>query len=130
MPHPAVFVKRKVYEKFGCFDLKLRISADYDFMLRINSKTKMLYVERPLAIMQMIGVSTTHYLLKANEDYYARKKNGMPVKKNIFLTTLSVFSPIFSNLLRVVFGFSEFRFENSKFLSWVRKNLSVSMNNN
>ncbi len=130
MPHPGVFVRKEVYEKFGCFDIKLHISADYDFMLRINSKTDKLYVDRPLAKMKMEGVSTSNYLLKSKEDYYARKKNGIPIRGNLLLTILSVVSPILSNFIRVVFEFPEFRFENIAFMSWVRKNRKVLMGNN
>ena len=130
MPHPAVFVKREVYEQFGRFDLKLRVSADYDFMLRIKSKTKMKYVEQPLAKMNIVGVSTSNYLLKAKENHYSRKKNGIPVIKNILLTAFSVLSQIISDFIRIIFGFPEFRFENNSLLLWVRKKQSVFMGNN
>lgn len=33
--HPTCFVRREAYEKYGIFDLKYRIVADYDLMLRI-----------------------------------------------------------------------------------------------
>jgi glycosyltransferase involved in cell wall biosynthesis len=32
--HPATFVPRFIYEKIGCFDPKIRIIADTDFLLR------------------------------------------------------------------------------------------------
>lgn len=34
--HPAVFVKKKIYEKFGCFDASYRINADLEFLLRLK----------------------------------------------------------------------------------------------
>ncbi|MCK6693196.1 MAG: glycosyltransferase, partial [Thermoanaerobaculia bacterium] len=33
-PHPTFFVRKKVYEQLGGFDLALHIAADYELMLR------------------------------------------------------------------------------------------------
>jgi glycosyltransferase len=33
-PHPAFFVKRELYERFGAFNLDLNSAADYELMLR------------------------------------------------------------------------------------------------
>jgi glycosyltransferase len=33
-PHPTFYVRRNVVEQVGEFDLSMKISADYDFMLR------------------------------------------------------------------------------------------------
>lgn len=39
--HPTMFIKRKVYEKIGLYNLEYKLSADYDFVLRlIESKYK------------------------------------------------------------------------------------------
>src|SRR5574343_654094 len=39
-PHPAFFVRREVYEKYGHFQLELRTAADYEIMLRFLLKHK------------------------------------------------------------------------------------------
>lgn len=46
IPHPALFVKKSVYEKYGKFNLKFTIAADYEFILRILKihKIKCIYV--------------------------------------------------------------------------------------
>jgi glycosyltransferase involved in cell wall biosynthesis len=36
--HPTLFVRREVYDKFGGYDMKYRLAADYEFMLRILAK--------------------------------------------------------------------------------------------
>ena len=36
-PHPTLYLRREVYEQFGSFNLKYKIAADYDFILRIFS---------------------------------------------------------------------------------------------
>lgn len=34
--HPTCFISKDIYTKYGKYELKYRISADYEFMLRIN----------------------------------------------------------------------------------------------
>lgn len=36
--HPATFVPRTIYEKYGLFDLSYRLSADYELIIRLLSK--------------------------------------------------------------------------------------------
>lgn len=58
-PHPTLYLRRSVYEKFGIFNIKYSISADYDFMLRIllNSDTRSLYIPDVLVRMRIGGIS-------------------------------------------------------------------------
>ena len=35
IPHPALFLRRSVYEKAGLFNTDFKIAGDYEFMLRI-----------------------------------------------------------------------------------------------
>lgn len=37
-PHPAMFVKRNAYRKYGVFDISYAIAADYELTLRLLSK--------------------------------------------------------------------------------------------
>lgn len=59
MPHPAVFVRREVYEKLGSFDLNFRTAADYDFLLRccLDKEIKMAHLENFLVKMRTGGNS-------------------------------------------------------------------------
>ena len=34
-PHPSLFIKRKVYDYVGKFNINMRLAADYEFMLRL-----------------------------------------------------------------------------------------------
>jgi glycosyltransferase len=88
-PHPTFFVKRKVYENYGLFDLDLRSSADYELMLRFLYKHRISthYISETLVKMRMGGQSnaTISNRLKANsEDKLAWTKNGLKPK---FYTT-------------------------------------------
>ena len=49
-PHPTFFVRRRVYERYGVFNLRYPISADYELMLRLMLKhwIKVKYLNRVL----------------------------------------------------------------------------------
>ncbi len=81
-PHPSFFVKRGVYEKFGNFDLQFRIAADYDFMMRVLYKGKIItsYIPAVFVKMRVGGASNKslkNIICKSREDLRAMKKNGM-----------------------------------------------------
>lgn len=58
-PHPSFFVKKELYEKFGVFRQELRISADYEFMLRLLyvHKISSAYLASVLVKMRTGGAS-------------------------------------------------------------------------
>lgn len=43
--HPACFVSRNIYEKYGVYSLKYPYSADYEFMLRIKAMQEVRFIE-------------------------------------------------------------------------------------
>lgn len=56
--HPTVFVKKEVYEKFGCFNLKYEIAADYDFLLRLYSQhVEFGFIDSVLTYFRVGGIS-------------------------------------------------------------------------
>lgn len=58
--HATVFVKRYVYEKYGVFDCRYKIVADYDAMLRFYSQGVVFtYLPFDVAFFRIGGVSTT-----------------------------------------------------------------------
>ena len=86
-PHPTFFVNRKIYEKFGKFDLKYSISSDIDLMIRLLEvhKINAVYVPQLWVKMRMGGISTKiKNLIKQNiEVLSVLKKHNLP--KNIFI---------------------------------------------
>jgi len=94
-PHPTFFVKRDCYEKFGNFNIKLKLSADYELMLRFIHKNqiKIAYLPETIVKMRMGGVSNVSFFvkLKANlEDKLAWRMNGIkPGAFTIFKKPLS-----------------------------------------
>jgi len=78
--HPTFFLKREVYERFGGFDISFRISADYDFMLRVlKSGIKVKYLPNVLYKMRVGGESNKslkNIVQKSREDLRALRKNA------------------------------------------------------
>jgi glycosyltransferase involved in cell wall biosynthesis len=52
-PHPTFFVRRKIYERYGFFNIKLGSAADYELMLRFLLKHKITAAYIPEVIVKM-----------------------------------------------------------------------------
>lgn len=78
-PHPTLFVHKRVFEKYGLYDTSYKVSADYDFILRIfkNGDFKSHYIPDVLVHMRSGGLSSRHYWDIIKEDYKAIKQNGV-----------------------------------------------------
>lgn len=56
--HPATFVKRELFEKMGCYDLRFKQAADYHWFLRAYlAKTEFHYLDKVLTKFSTGGVS-------------------------------------------------------------------------
>lgn len=80
-PHPTLFLRKEVYQKYGLFDTSFRVAGDYDFMLRIllDRNARLEYVPEVITLMKMGGISTGNLrslLRKSKEDIRALKNNG------------------------------------------------------
>jgi glycosyltransferase len=78
--HPTLFLKKEVYLKHGLFDLSLKISADYDYMLRIfkDKGLNFIYLPEVITKMRLGGASNSSLkklIQKSVEDYQSLKKN-------------------------------------------------------
>jgi len=79
-PHPAVFIKKNFFNKIGFYKTNYKISADYDFLIRIfNCKNvNQVYVPKVLINMRIGGMSNKSFknlIIKSFEDYQIIKKN-------------------------------------------------------
>jgi glycosyltransferase len=79
-PHPTLFLRKEVYEKYGNFNTDLRIAADYDIVLRFFSRPDFVseYLPRIIVRMRVGGASNkslVNILRKSREDYMAMKNN-------------------------------------------------------
>lgn len=70
--HPTFYVKREIYSRFGTFDTRFRIAADYELMLRFIQKYKIscAYLDRRTVRMRLGGASNASFrnIVKANRE--------------------------------------------------------------
>lgn len=81
-PHPTLFLRRSVIERWGGYDTSFRIAADYDSILRYfgRGKIRSAYIPRVLVKMRLGGESNRSLRLlwlKTREDYTALRQNGV-----------------------------------------------------
>jgi glycosyltransferase involved in cell wall biosynthesis len=63
IPHPTVFIKNGVYQKYGLFDKAYKTAMDYELLLRIcNHDVKGYYIPTILAYMRLNGESDKNYI--------------------------------------------------------------------
>lgn len=78
--HPTLFLKKEIYDKHGSFDLNYKVSADYDFMVRIlkDSELNFKYLPQIIIKMKLGGISNrslSNIIKKSREDFEIIKKN-------------------------------------------------------
>ena len=81
-PHPTFFVRKKIYDEVGLFNIGLKTSADYEMMLRILLKhgVTAYYIPEVIVKMRAGGMSNASLRnrLRANrEDRLAWSLNGL-----------------------------------------------------
>jgi glycosyltransferase len=80
-PHPTMYCRKEVYQRVGEYDESLRISADYDMVLRIfNAGYRLYYIPEVLVNMQVGGASNRNFrarMAKTQEDFKVLRKNNI-----------------------------------------------------
>lgn len=79
-PHPTLYVRRGVYERWGGFDTHFKIAADYELMLRLftDAAIKPAYIPQVLVKMRWGGESNrslSRIIRKSREDYAALRRH-------------------------------------------------------
>ena len=81
-PHPTLYLRRAVIERWGGFDTGFQVAADYDAMLRYLGRggIRLAYVPEVLVKMRVGGESNrslSRILRKSREDYRALRNNDV-----------------------------------------------------
>ena len=95
-PHPTLYCKREIYEKWGLYNEDFKISSDYEFILRIFKQPTVskAYLPTVMVKMDVGGVSNNsikNIIQKTKEDYKAIKINK----------TGSLFTIFFKNIRKI-----------------------------
>ena len=99
-PHPTLFLKKEVYQKHGNFNQNYKISADYDFMLRVLKDKTLRFVYLPKVIIKMrVGGASNknlkNIIQKTKEDYKAITSNKIGNWVTLFLKNYTKFKQFY-----------------------------------
>lgn len=81
-PHPSIFFKKELFDKFGLYDLGFKIGADYELITRFFFKNKIIWKYSGITTTAMLvgGLSSSgfsSYKLITNEIQKALSMNGV-----------------------------------------------------
>jgi len=81
-PHPTLYLRREVFDRWGLYDTSMRIAADYEAMLRyfVKGDIRVAYIPYVLVKMRVGGESNrslSRILRKSREDYIALRRHGV-----------------------------------------------------
>lgn len=80
--HPTLYIKKEVYDKLGLYNLKYKVVADYDFMVKLllNKDIKLVHINEYLIHMRLGGASSNGlkgYIYNLKESYKVLKDNNI-----------------------------------------------------
>ena len=98
MPHPTLYLRKEVYDKYGYFNLDHPIAADLDIMFRlINNNVDLTFIDDYFVLMRSGGASTNGlkgYYKNFKDSYNVLKENKRPL-------------PLLTNIYRIIEMYSE-----------------------
>ena len=97
-PHPSFYCKKDLFHKYGFYNTKFKIAADFDLLVRFLNINKISFYYLPTSIVKMKlgGVSTkgfSSFLIINKEIYQVCKLNG--IKTNYLKLLSKYFIKIF-----------------------------------
>jgi len=102
IPHPTLFLRKNIYDKYGFFNTDFKIAGDYEFILRIlktyHINTK--YIPKVFVRMYDGGIS--------GRDFKQRMEGWNELKKAWKINNFKV--PTFFVFRRILFKFSQYLF--------------------
>jgi glycosyltransferase len=93
-PHVSLFIKKRIFKKFGVYSNKYKISSDYEFILKLLLNKTLVIKSTNLYhhIMRLGGESTRFkdFYLKFKEDYLILKSFNFTLLTLIFKITFKI----------------------------------------
>ena len=104
-PHPTLFVKKEIYEKYGLYKIDYKIAADLEMFVRLLlvNKLSFSYIHLPIVKMRVGGISSGGLIRKIEcniEAIRAIKSNGLHTNHIILLKKYPV------KILEIIKGYS------------------------
>ena len=91
-PHPALFVKKNIFEKHGFYETGFQFSSDYEMMLRLfyRNKIKGFYIPSVFIKMRQGGRGDRNLIVKTIEDYRIARSYGLSAYSVLLKKALKV----------------------------------------
>jgi len=85
LAHPAVFIKRSMYERYGLFNLEFKIAMDYEFIAKLYFNKESFYsINDILVNMSLGGLSDRNWLKAFKEEKKIKTSYLGEVRSNYF----------------------------------------------
>ena len=99
-PHPTVFIRKNFLNKIGYFNIKYKISSDYDFIVRCFTSKYLFAKYLPYKYIHMrtggnSNKSIINLLKKLREDYIIAKSYNLPGMYTVLMKNLSKLNQFF-----------------------------------
>ena len=99
-PHTTLFIKKDLLKKIGQYDEKLKISSDYDFIIKLfrEDNLKIFFLNKVTVKMRSGGISNKNLkniFIKMSEDISIMKKYKLNIIKAILTKNLSKIKQFF-----------------------------------
>ena len=99
-PHTTLFIKKDLLSEIGFYDESLKISSDYEFMIRLfrKDKLKFFFLNKVTVKMRSGGASNKNIkniIKKIIEDLRIMKKYNLNLIKTILIKNLSKIKQFF-----------------------------------
>mgnify|MGYP001573372502 CR=1 FL=1 len=96
-PHPTLYLRREIFDRWGVYDTDFRIAADYEAMLRwlVKGQIRLAYIPEVMVRMRVGGESNRslgRILRKSLEDYCAMRRHGVGGLGTLFSKNFSKIS--------------------------------------
>jgi glycosyltransferase involved in cell wall biosynthesis len=77
VPHPAVFIRRGMFQRVGLFDERLKYAMDIDLWLRLGLVARPATVDRPLTVFRdhAGSVSSANKIKARQEEFQVRRRH-------------------------------------------------------
>jgi glycosyltransferase involved in cell wall biosynthesis len=96
-PHPGIFIRKSLFEKYGLFDLKYKIAADFDLVVHYFKEipnTRIFYTDQVIAVFRLGGLSSnevTVHISRQEVQEIVKKHFGLPIENYSTEQDMSIF---------------------------------------
>ena len=91
-PHPALFIRKEIFEKYGPYETSFKFSSDYEMTLRLFYKNKIrgCYIPEVFIKMRQGGRGDRNLITKTIEDYRIAKFYGLSISSVLLKKVLKI----------------------------------------